>query len=327
MQQPGTPTIVTAGVATRDALPNVNVILLTTDEKLLATLRDVSSAHHELWQASSADAAVEFLVAGYCGILIADLALLEGDVVGLFERLQKQFPELIILATGRREEEPAIAGALSSGCIYRFLHKPVSPARASQFLGTATRRYGELREVEALALATIQQAAANRPRSARIGVGIAAAIVFGATFAWWGMNRHQQPVAAATVASPVDDYLSRAQQAFKAGRLSDETNDNALALYRTALAVSPDSDAARAGIERVIAALDKRAVLELRRGDVVTATAAVAELQRAHPAHPHLAGLQRQLRALPPAPPPPALAGQGAVGAPSSMLPVDTNAR
>ena len=60
MQQPGTPTIVTAGVATRDALPNVNVILLTTDEKLLATLRDVSSAHHELWQASSADAAVEF---------------------------------------------------------------------------------------------------------------------------------------------------------------------------------------------------------------------------------------------------------------------------
>jgi len=323
VQQPGTPTVA-AGAAIHSDPSSVDVVLLTADLKLLSTMREAASAHHELWHADSANSAAELLMGGHSGILVADLAQVEGDAVSLFERLQKQFPELIILATGRREEEAAVAGAISSGCIYRFLHKPVSTARAAQFLGTATRRYGELREVEALALATIQQAA-NRPRLAKFGPGVTAAVIVGAACVWWGMHRQQHPAVTTTVRSPVDEFLSRAQEAFKAGRLSDETNENSLALYRSALAVAPDSEAARAGIKRVIAALDKRAALELRRGDVVAATAAVAELQRAHPAHPHLAGLQRQLRALPPAPPP-VLAEQGTVTKPS-VLPRDANTR
>ena len=285
-----------------EALPEVDVVLLTNDLKLLATLREAASSHHRLWHAESADAATGLLVGGRSGILLADLALLDSDPAAWLERLRVQFPDLIVLATGRRDEEIAVAGAISDGCIYRFLHKPVSPGRASLFLGTATRRYGELREIEALALATLKQQA-QRPRfNKQIGIGIAALAVV-ALCAWWVVGRDPKREPVAAVRSPVDDYLSRAREAFEAGRLSDESNDSALAWYRTALSADPQSEAARAGIERVIAALDARAVLELRRGDVAAATAALAELQRAHPAHPHLAGLQRQLRALT-APPP-----------------------
>ena len=289
-----------ASSAGTDAAASVDVVLLTADEKLLATLREASSAHHQLWHAESPDGAIELLVGGRSGILIADLALLGDDPAGLLERLRSQFPELIILATGRRDEEAAVAEAISNGCIYRFLHKPVSPGRANLFLYTATRRYGELREVEALALATTQQAA-NRPRIGKIGIGIGiavAAVIAAATGAWLMTRGEPTSVAPAATRSPVDIALTRAQNAFKAGKLSGETNDDALALYRAVLTADPQNEAARAGIDRVIAALDKRTVVELRRGDVAAATAALAELQRAHPAHPHLAGLRRQLQAL-----------------------------
>jgi TonB family protein len=286
------------GVAS-DAPPIVDVILLTNDEKLLATLREASAPHHALWHAASADGAIELLLGGHCGILIADLALLHGDVLDLLERLQAQFPELIILATGRRDEEVAVAAAISSGRIYRFLHKPVSPARASLFLGTATRRYGELREVESLALATIRQLA-TRPRLNKWGLGVAALAIAGVICLWWALDRQPERGTREATQNPADDYLARAQSAFKAGKLSDGTDHNALALYRAALVASPGNTEARAGIERVIATLDKRVVAALRTGNAAAARLALNELERAHPAHPHLASLHRQLQLLSP---------------------------
>lgn len=204
------------GIAS-DAPSIVDVVLLTRDEKLLATLRQAASAHHALWHAESADGAVELLVGGHGGILVVDLALLRGDVLNLLERLQGQFPELIILATGRRDEEVAVAAAISSGCIYRFLHKPISPARASLFLGTATRRYGELREVPALALATARLVT-SRPRFGKTGKAVAALTVLGAACLGWVMDRRPGPANGATPTG---------------------VEDNVLALHRAALAQVP----------------------------------------------------------------------------------------
>jgi hypothetical protein len=277
--------------------PVVDVVVLSSDEKLLAILRDASSAHHALWHATSPDAAIELLVGGHCGILIADLAVLRNDTLQLLERLQTQFPELIILATGRGEEEVAVASAISSGRIYRFLHKPVSAARANLFLTTATRRYGELREVHALAMATMRMNA-RRPPPSKLRWGVAAAAVIGAACLWWGVDRKSERVVNSAAQSPTETYLSRAQAAFKAGRLSGQDSDNALALYRAALESSPDSDEARSGIDRVMTALDKRVVAALGESNLAAATAALNELQHAHPAHPHLARLNQQLQAL-----------------------------
>lgn len=220
-----------------DAAPVVDVVVLSNDDKLLATLREASSTHHALWHAASPDAAIELVVGGRCGILIVDLALLQSDTLQLLERLQTQFPELIILASGRGDEEVAVASAISSGRIYRFLHKPVSPARASLFLGTATRRYGELREINALVLATLRQKA-HRPRVNKIGWGIAAAAVVSVIALWLTIDRKSERDTGTATHSPAEDYLTRAQ------------------------------------------------------------SAAIDELQRAEPAHPHLTNLHRQLQTL-----------------------------
>ena len=65
---------------------------------------------------------------------------LRAEAAGLLARLHVQFPELVLMATGRRDEESSVASLVSDGRIYRFLHKPISPARGSLFLSAASRR-------------------------------------------------------------------------------------------------------------------------------------------------------------------------------------------
>jgi DNA-binding NarL/FixJ family response regulator len=124
--------------------PDVDVIVLTTDLELLGMLQEASGPEHILWHAQSANEAVELLVGGRCGVLIADLQVLRGEAAALLEKLQAQFPELVLLAMGRRDEEQSIGPLVTSGRVYRFLHKPLSPARANVFLSTAARRYVEI---------------------------------------------------------------------------------------------------------------------------------------------------------------------------------------
>jgi TonB family protein len=122
----------------------VDVIVLTEDAALLDSLQEAAGPNHQFFAAASSATAVDLLLGGHCGILVIDVSVVPGNVVELIDKLQSQFPELVLLATGRRQEQNAVAGLVAKGLVYRFLHKPVSPARAELFLSAATRRYGEL---------------------------------------------------------------------------------------------------------------------------------------------------------------------------------------
>ncbi len=289
-----------------DALPGhvLDVVVLTTDESLLATLREAAGPEHALWRAASADAAVDLLVGGRCGVLIADLSALRGEVVALFERLHAQFPELVLLATGRREDEGAIGSLISNGLIYRFLHKPVSPARAGLFITAATRRYQELRNVEPIALTTVRTIA-MRPHMGKIaGVVVVLLGVLTAALLWRTQDRAApmlMPTAAAPVAATPEltaDLTARAQIAFATGRLAAPRGDNALEYYREVLAAQPQHAEARAGVARVLSELDKnvRSALDVR--DPGATQAALSVLQRAEPTHPGLGELRAALTEL-----------------------------
>ena len=43
----------------------------------------------------------------------------------LVERLHAQFPDLPIVVAGRRDDELSMGQHISSGAVFRFLHKPV----------------------------------------------------------------------------------------------------------------------------------------------------------------------------------------------------------
>lgn len=289
----------------------LDVVVLSSDGGLLATLRDASSAEHAIWHAPSADAAVDLLVGGRCGILIADLGTLRSDAGALLERLHSQFPELVLMATGRRQEEGAVASLVSDGRIYRFLHKPISPARASLFIGAATRRYFELRNTQPIALTTMRTMAA-RPNAGKLAAALVAALLTIAGLVWWFVEDDtratlQAPMTSGpTIEQQVEDHLARAQIAFASGRLFEPRGDNALEYYRQTLALAPNNPGALAGIDRIGVKLEERFNAAIDARNPAEGAIALAALQKAWPNDPRLAEARTRLitlsRSIRPAP-------------------------
>lgn len=317
----------------------IDVVVLTSDAGLLEALRTSAGSEHALWDVPSADAAVDYLVGGRCDVLVVDLGSLHGDVNSLLERLQAQFPELIFMATGRRDEEGAVASLLSTGQIYRFLHKPISPGRAFQFLNAATRRYNELGDVP-VALQTVRTMARRRPYLGKLiaaGAGVLAAIV--ACAIWWYSRDQGLPAtlqAAQVSDAPIEDQvkskLGSAQIAYLSGRLIDPRGDNALQYYRDVLTLDADNADAKAGTQKVIDTLEQRVIKALDERSAPRVVTAWTALQRAAPDHPRLDALRAQLFALSRTAPKPAEAiadntQPQAAAQPSSVSTVLTNAQ
>lgn len=296
----------------------VDVVVVTGDDILLSTLQEAVTAEHALWPAPSADAAVDLLLHGRCGILIADLGTLGTEAAALLARLHAQFPELVLLATGRREEEGNIASLVADGRVYRLLHKPISPARAAVFLSAATRRHQELRAEQATMLSTMRTLA-RRPESrrlTRILGGVLAIVALAAIV--WVVHEHaaEGDVAAVTRAheptteEQIADLLGRARIAQATGRLAEPRGDNAIEYYRAVLALDRTNSEANEALDELFATLEARVAEALRTRNARAARVALDSLRNAHPRHPQLPALQQQLAALlraqQAAPPPPA---------------------
>jgi TonB family protein len=282
----------------------LDVVVLSSDPGVLATLREGAGPEHAIWHAPSADTAVDLLVGGRCSILIADLGALRGDAANLLDQLRSQFPELILMATGRRDEEHSVATLVSDGRIYRFLHKPVSPARASLFLQAATRRYNEVQNTAPVGVAA-SQAAAKRPSVPLIAAGIFALLIAAAGVAFWQFRRSEpEPVApppavgALTPQEQVADYLARGQLAIVTDRLTAPRGNNAVEYFRSVLELQPDNADAHAGLLRVGAALEERVTAALQAGNPAQGATALMVLQRAVPGYPRLDALRTELLAL-----------------------------
>ena len=124
----------------------VELVVLTGDEAFLKTLREAVGPARRLWHVPSGDKVGDLLIAGSVGILVLDVqALLEapGVFVG---QIKRQFPDLVIMVAGPREAEGTLAKLISAGTVYRFIHKPVSPARARLFADAAVKRFDEVRQ-------------------------------------------------------------------------------------------------------------------------------------------------------------------------------------
>jgi TonB family protein len=309
----------------------LDVVVLSADPGVLATLREAAGPEHAIWHAPSADSAVDLLVGGRCSILIADLGALRGDAFALLDQLHAQFPELILMATGRRDEEHSVATLVSDQRIYRFLHKPVSPARANLFLQAATRRYNELRNAEPVHMATGKQIAARRS-TPLIAIVVLALLIAAAGAVFWQMRKEAEVVTAPprqvgtlTQEEQIADYLARAEMAIATDRLTAPRGNNAVEYFRSVLALQPDDAGAVEGLQRVGAKLEARVVEALQARDPARGATALATLQNAVPDYPRLDALRtelltvsRSMRApLSVAPPTPAPAPRQATPAPS----------
>jgi TonB family protein len=283
----------------------LDVVVLTSDPGLLATLREAGGPEHAIWHAPSADNAVDLLVGGRCSILIADLGALRGDAAALLDRLHAQFPELILMATGRRDEEHSVAMLVSDQRIYRFLHKPVSPARANLFLSAATRRYHELRNAVPIDLITGKHVV-PRSNTTAIVVSLVVLLSVAAGGAFWWQSRKEPATAAPppravgslTQEEQIADYLARGEMALATDRLVDPRGNNAVEYYRSVLALQPENAGAHTGLERVGMKLEARVLEALQARDPARGATALATLQHAVPEYPRLDQLRAELLAL-----------------------------
>jgi TonB family protein len=230
----------------------VELVILTVDDALLQTLRQAVGGARRLWNVPSADKISDLLVAGQIGILVLDVMALHEPADGFVSQIKRQFPDLVVVVAGRREAESSLAVLISTGAVYRFIHKPLSPGRAKLFVDAAVRKYEEQRR----RATTAPDAAAAPPGRHALWVasGSAAVVILLVAI---GVHRHQpgspaeaQPDAASSGASPAGDspLLKHAAAALAANRLTQEMHERLAARVENAL-LEERLDEAAAAIE------------------------------------------------------------------------------
>jgi TonB family protein len=275
----------------------VELVVLTTDEVFLQTLREAVGGARRLWHVPSGDKVSDLLVAGEVGILVLDVqALIEGPST-FIGQIKRQFPDLVVVVAGNRDAEISLAGLISAGTVYRFIHKPMSPGRAKLFADAAVKRYDEQR----------RRTAAGPPieRSSRSGRGWLTGGAIGAfgiivAIAWavyrggetGGDAQAPGGLARAPVESPL---LAAAAAALAANRLIEPAGDNALELYLRALAGNSADPIARAGVAEVRERLLARAENALLEERLDEAAAAIETARKAGVESGRIAFLTAQL--------------------------------
>jgi len=121
----------------------IELVILTSDEVFLQTLREAVGPSRRLWHVLSSDKISDLLVAGGVGILVLDAQALYEPAPRFIADIKRQFPDLVVVVAGTKEAENELARLISDGSVYRFIHKPMSPARARLFVDAAVKRHDE----------------------------------------------------------------------------------------------------------------------------------------------------------------------------------------
>jgi len=251
----------------------VELAVLTTDPVFLRTLREAVGGARRLWNVASADKVSDLLVAGQVGIAVLDLqALNEASV--FIGQIKRQFPDLVVVCAGNRDDESSLAGLISAGIVYRFIHKPMSPGRAKLFAEAAIKKHDEQRRRAAESPPHDRAQGSIRPWLIGGAIGVAGLIA--ATWLMQSSVRDDAGPAQTAVndATAGSSLLLRAGAALAANRLTEPNGDNALELYRQALARNPADMNARDGLQEVherLLARAENALLEERLNEAAAA--------------------------------------------------------
>ncbi len=289
----------------------VDVVLLSADEQIFETTRNAVAEQHPVWRAQSTDEAIEHLVSGRCGVLVIDLGTVSSEPASFVLQVTRQFPDLVVVATGRQTDAPLLGTMISDGLIYRFMHKPLSPNRAGMFLSHAIASHAERRRHPGIVQALLPSVAELPPRVERrfrYGAVVAVLVLLGALVAYL-MQRDDPPDAAGTSSElerpqgagiPPEVLLPRAAAALEAGRLEAPAGDNALDLYRDVLLAQPRHPEASAGLDRTTGLLLEKAHAESVAGRGDEARRLVRRVLAVDPANPLALAMQARLEVPPP---------------------------
>jgi len=119
----------------------VAVSAITQDRALIGLLRSVIDPSNDLILVSSEAELIPHLNSRRVSVALLDSMFIEGDLAGLAERLRETWSDLVLIVVGTAEEQSKVASQITSGVVYRFLHRPVSAPRVRLFVEAALRRH------------------------------------------------------------------------------------------------------------------------------------------------------------------------------------------
>jgi TonB family protein len=296
---------------TRDPGVLVDILVLSDDLLLFDAIRGAIGERNPVWRARSAQESVDLLLTGRCGVLLVDMAAVSTMPATLITEIVEQFPDVVVVVAGRLEDEALLAGLISEGCVYRFMHKPLTAKRAGMFLQAAIRRHVELLATHSaqplLPLATMIPGRFDPWKWVFVTTGLAIFVTLLWLFPGGGLNRLAVAPAPAPVAATVapatqplaDPLLSRARAAFVAGRFEAPAGRNALDLYAAVLLSRPDQAEARAGLDRTIGHLVSVARQAEADGNRAEARRLLARVRSADASNPSVMRLAEFLESAP----------------------------
>lgn len=286
------------------------ILVLSRDAGLVETVRKAAPRGVSVTAAPDLDQVADKLQVLRPGVLVADTAS-TADVASLVAQLTQHFPELVVVIAGKREDSAALMQLTAAGRIFRFLLTPLSHGQTRLALEAAVHQHLDLRN------------AGNRQSSAGGGESdkknylmtygaLAAGLLIVIGGIWFGVKQFtsapQAPVAAAptTVNSaqpggvpekpdPVQAELALANEAFKQGKLLEPAGESALDYYRSALALNPDSEAAKNGVRSVVDKVLGRAETALTAEHLEEAIRNIETARDIDATHPRLVFLDTQI--------------------------------
>ena len=281
-----------------------SLVVLTRDAALAETLKILGAEHHVVTVEAESDLAGE-LLARQTGVAIIDAAAASTAVERLTERLKSQFPDLVLIVAGRLDDQSALAAQITTGTVYRFLHKPVSDQRVKLFVDAAWRRHGEELSGASDPMGATGVLPAERSPLPRSALAVGGLVLVALTVAGgWLITRKPSatPVAASHTATvPVagdeqyEALLARADKAFEAGKLVTPAGENAADLYKQALRRNGSDPRAAAGIEKVIDKLLSAADVQLAAQQLDEAQKLTEQARAVKPDHVRVAFLAARI--------------------------------
>lgn len=125
----------------------VAIAAISQDRALIGLLRSVVDPTNDLIIVTSEAELTPHLNSRRVSVALLDSMFIEGDLAAMAERMRETWPDLVLVVVGTAEEQSKVAGQITSGVVYRFLHRPVSAPRVRLFVDAALRRH-EVENVE-----------------------------------------------------------------------------------------------------------------------------------------------------------------------------------
>lgn len=285
------------------------VLVLSRDANLLDTVKKAVPRGAAIASAPDLDHAAEKLSNLKPGVLVVDTAS-TGDTAAMLTQLTQHFPDLVIVVAGKKEDSASLMQLTAAGRIFRFLLTPLSHGQTRLALEAAMTQHADLK-AQGQRLSTASAGSEGGGKNYVVTYGALAAgllLVIGGI--WFGVSQftgepEAPPVVAPTVTAeqpgvpekpdPVQAEIALAKEAFDQGKYLEPAGESALDLYRSALALDPNSEAAKAGVRAVTDKILERAEAALLGEKLEEAIRNIETARDIDASHPRLSFLDTQI--------------------------------